>query len=61
MDLDSDEEKQYTSADTENEEEPCPSSRQSSSSQPLSPDFSASRFEVEDDVGNMAGQQQQPS
>jgi len=61
MDLDSDEEKHYTFTDTEGEEEPCPSSWQSSSSQPLSPDFSASVSEVEDDVGNMAGQHPQLS
>ena len=42
MDPDSDEEKYYASADTEDEEEPRPSSRWSSSSQPPSPDFSAS-------------------
>ena len=61
MDSDSNEEKYYTSADTEDEEEPHPPSWQSSSSQPPSPDFSVSRSEDEDDVGNVAGQQPQPS
>jgi hypothetical protein len=59
MDSDSDEEKYYTSEDTENEQEPCPPSRQSSISQPPSPDFSASSSEDKDDIGNVAGQQPQ--
>jgi len=59
--MDSDDEKYYTSADTEDEEEPHTPSRQSPSSQPPSPDFSASNSEDEDDVGNVAGQQSQPS
>jgi len=59
MDSDSDEEKYYVSEDAE-DDKPCPPSRQSSVSEPPSPDFSASSSEDEDDVGNMAGQQPQP-
>jgi len=59
MDSDSDEEKYYTSEDTE-DDEPRPPLRQSSISEPSSPDFSASSSEDEDDVGNVAGQQPQP-
>jgi hypothetical protein len=58
MDTD-DKEKYYPSEDTE-DDEPRPPSQQSSISQPPSPDFSASSSEVEDDVGNVAGQQPQP-
>jgi hypothetical protein len=47
MDSDSNKEKYYTSAGTEDNEEPNPSSRWSSSSQPPSPDFSASSSEDE--------------
>jgi len=61
MDSDSDEEKYYTSEDTEDEEEPRPPSQRSSISQPPSPHFSVSSSEDEDDVGNVAGQQPQPS
>jgi len=60
MDSDCDE-NYYTSEDTEDEEDPLPPSRRSSISQPPSPDFSANSSEDEDDVGNLAGQQQQPS
>jgi hypothetical protein len=59
MDLESDEEKYYASEDTE-DGEPCPPSRWSPIPQPSRPDFSASSSEVEDDVGNVAGQQPQP-
>jgi len=59
MDSDSDEEKYYISEDTENDG-PRPPSRQSSISEPPTPDFSASSSENEDDVGNVAGQQPQP-
>jgi hypothetical protein len=41
MDSDSDEEKYYTSEDTQDEEESRPPSRQSSISQPPSADFSS--------------------
>src|SRR5215510_9800661 len=61
MDSDSDEEKYYASSDTEDKEEPRPPSRRSPISQPPSPDYSASSSEDEDDVGNVAGQQPQPS
>ena len=60
MDSDSDEEKYSASEDTEDDES-RPPSRWSSISQPSSPDFSASSSEDEDDVGNVAGQQPQPS
>ena len=56
---DSDEEKYVVSEDTEYNE-PCPPSRQSSISEPPSPDFPASSSEDEDDVGNVAGQQPKP-
>jgi len=56
----SDEEKCYAS-DTGDEEEPRPPSRQSSISQPPSPDFSVSSSEYEDEVGIVASQQPQPS
>jgi hypothetical protein len=60
MDSDSDE-GEYCAPDTEEEEEPRPPLRRSSSSKPpLSPHFSASSPEDEDDVGNVAGQQPQP-
>ena len=59
MDSDSDEEKYYVSEETEGNK-PRPPSRQSSVSEPPSPDFSASSSEDEDDVGNVAGQQPQP-
>jgi len=61
MDPDSDEEKYYASVDKKDEEEPYPPSGQSSISQPPSPEFSTSSSEDEDDVGNVAGQQPQPS
>ena len=56
MDSDSDEEKYYASSDTEDKEEPRPPSQRSPS-----PDYSTSSSEDEDDVGNVAGQQPQPS
>src|SRR5215469_15264949 len=56
MDSDSDEEKYYASSDTEDKEEPRPPSRRSPS-----PDYSASSSENEDDIGNVSGQQPQPS
>jgi hypothetical protein len=59
--MDSDDEKYYAPADTEDEEELRPPWRWSPSSQPPSPGFSASNSEDEDDVGNVAGQQPQPS
>ena len=58
-DSDSDEENFYASENTEDDES-RPSSRQSSISEPSSPDFSASTSEDEDDVGNVSGQQPQP-
>ena len=61
MDSGSDEEKYYAFEDMEDEEEPCLPSQQSSVSQPPSPDFSTSSSEDEDDVGNVADQQPQPS
>ena len=48
MDSDSGEEKYYASEDMEDDEELRPPSRQSSISQPPSPDFSASSSEDED-------------
>jgi len=59
MDSDGDEEKCYTSEDMEDEEEPHPPSQWTSTSQPPSPDFSASSSEGEDDVRNVTGQQPQ--
>jgi len=59
--MDSDDEKNNASADTEDEEEPRSPSRRSPSSQPPNSDFSTSNSEDEDDVGNVAGQQSQPS
>jgi hypothetical protein len=59
-DSNSDEEKYYAS-DTGDEEEPRPPSRQSSISQPPSPDFSVSSSEYEDEVGIVTSQQPQPS
>jgi len=56
MDSDSDEEKYYASSDTEDKEEPRPPSQRSPS-----PDYSASSSEYEGDIGNVAGQQPQPS
>jgi len=61
MDSDSDEDKYHATQESEDEEEPHPPSRWSSLSQPPSPDYSASGSEDEDDVGNVAGQQRQPS
>jgi hypothetical protein len=58
MDSDSDNEKYSACEDTG--DEPRPPSRQSSTSQPASLDFSASSSEDEDNVGNVAGQQTQP-
>jgi hypothetical protein len=49
MDSESDEKKYYTSADTEDKEEPH--------LQPQSLDFLASKSDDEDDVGNVVGQQ----
>jgi hypothetical protein len=59
MDSDRDEDKYYASEEPDNEQEPRPPSRWSSISQPPSPEYSASSFEY--DVGNVAGQQPQPS
>jgi len=59
-DSNSDEEKYYAS-DMGDDEEPRPPSRQSSISQPPSPDFSVSSSEYEDEVGIVASQQPQPS
>ena len=59
MDSDSNEEKYSTSEDTE-DDEPRPPSWRFSISQPLSPDFSASSSEDDDDVGNVTCQQPQP-
>jgi len=56
----SDKDKHYASQESEDEEEPHPLSRRSSISQPPSPDYSTSSSEDEDD-GNVAGQQPQPS
>ena len=61
MDSDSDEDKYHATQESEDDEEPRPPSRWSSLSQPPSPDYSASSSEDEDDVGNVAGQQRQPS
>ena len=61
MGSDSDEDKYYASQESENEEEPHSPSRQSSISQPPSPDYSASSSEDGDDVGNVASQQPEPS
>jgi len=60
MDSDSDKVKYHATQESENEKEPCPPSQWSSLSQPPSPDYSASSSEDEDD-GNVAGQQRQPS
>ena len=59
MDSDSDEDKYYDSA--MEDEEPRPPLRHDSTSQPPSPDYSASSSEVEVNVGNVTGQQPQPS
>jgi len=61
MDSDSDKDKYYASQESEDEEEPRSPSRRFSISHPPSPDYSASSSEDEDDVGNVAGQQPQPS
>jgi len=61
MDSASDEDKYQATQESEDEEEPRPPSQWSSLSQPPSPDYSASSSEDEDDVGNVAGQQPQPS
>jgi len=47
--------------ESKDEEEPRPPSQWSSLSQPPSPDYSTSSSEDEDDVGNVPGQQPQPS
>jgi len=59
MDSDSDEDKYYDSA-TE-DKEPRPPLQQYSTSQPPSLDYSASSSEDEVNVGNVTGQQPQPS
>jgi len=59
MDSDSDEETHYVCEEMD-EEQPGPSSRNSSITQTASPDFSASGSEDEEDVGNVTGQQPQP-
>ena len=61
MGSDSDKDNYYSSQESEDEEEPRPPSRLSSIAQPPSPDYSASSSEDEDGVGNVAGQQPQPS
>jgi len=61
VDSDSDEDKYYESQESADKEEPCLPSRRSSISLPPNPDHSASSSEDEDDVGNVAGQQPQPS
>jgi hypothetical protein len=61
MDSDSDEDKHYTSHESEDEREPRPPSRQCSFSRPFSPDYFASSSEGEGAVGNVAVQQPQPS
>jgi len=61
IDSDSDEVKYYATQKSKDEVEPRPPSRRSSISQPPSPDYSASSSEDEDGVGNVAGQQPQPS
>jgi hypothetical protein len=53
MDSDSDEDRSYTSQESEDGEQPCPPSRLSSVSEPPSPDYSNSS-EDEDD-GNVGG------
>jgi hypothetical protein len=60
MDSDSDKQEYYASADTEDEEQPCPPSQWSSISQPPSPDYSDNSSKDEDDVGNVTGRQPQP-
>ena len=61
MDSDNNEDNYHATQEAENEEEPRPPSQWSSLSQPPSPDYSASSSEDEDDVGNVPGQQRQPS
>ena len=61
MDSDSDEDKYYAPQESDDKEEPCRPSQQSSISQLPSPDYSTSSSEDEDDVGNLAIQQTQPS
>jgi hypothetical protein len=61
MDSDTDEDKYCAPQESEDEEDPRPLSRRSSISQPPSPDYSVSSSEAEGDVGNVAGQQPQPS
>jgi len=60
MDSDSDKDKYRATQESKDQEEPRPPSRWSSLSQLPSPDYSASGSE-DDDVGNVAGQQPQPS
>jgi len=59
MNSDRDEETHYACEEMD-EEQPGPSSRKSSITQPAIPDFSASSSEDEEDVGNVTGQQPQP-
>jgi len=59
MDSDTDEVKYYAPQESEDEEDPRPLSRRSSISQPPSADYSVSSSEVEDNIGNVAGQQPQ--
>jgi len=61
MNSDSDQDKYYASQESEDEEQPRPPSRRSSISQPPRPDYSASSSEDKENVGNVAGQQPQPS
>ena len=55
MDSDSEEDKSYTSQESEDEEQPRPPSRRSSFSEPPSPDYSNSSED-----GNVGGQHPQP-
>ena len=61
LDSDSNEDKHYASQESEDEEEPHPSSVWSSISWPPSPDYSTSHSEDEVDVHNAAVHQPQPS
>ena len=58
MDSDSDEDKSYTSQESEDEEQPCPPLRWSSVLEPPSSDYSSSSEDEYD--GNVGGQQPQP-
>ena len=58
--MDSESEEDNYACEEMDKQQPGPSSRRSSITQPASPDFSASSSEDEDNVGNVAGQQPQP-